>query len=413
MFLRYLLFGLYILSAICGFSACPNAPQVGGFFTSRLELDAGSDATDGNDVCAYDPSVTATGAVTVALNETVTFYGNVTIQGDMTIYGNLVIYGTLTIQGDLTIDADAMLDVQPTAELNVVNVNNAGFWTQVVQIVDPTNPGTSGSIAGTINVSGNFDNNDGGNMTVADGGELNVGGTFTNEGGSTITVEDGGALDAGTFTDNGGTQTIAGADVDCVDNGCCGACSASGNSVVPVELVDFMAELDVHGYCVLEWTTATETNNEGFFVERAFSVKNEEVEYKEIGFVEGNGTASELINYRFVDYAFSGDSYYRLRQVDFDGTTEYSPAVYLKSPVKERLSVYPNPVITNQVTVRGIRDIVGYSIYDLKGGLIDSYAGKAVDATVLENQILQLNQGDYLLNVHSSLGSFKSRIIKD
>jgi hypothetical protein len=87
--------------------------------------------------------------------------------------------------------------------------------------------------------------------------------------------------------------------------------------VVPVELSSFTA--NVNGTDVnLTWSTATETNNNGFEVQR----KSGE-EFVTIGFVRGNGTTTEIQNYSYTDSKLSVGSYsYRLKQVDFDGTFE-------------------------------------------------------------------------------------------
>ncbi|MBI5726887.1 MAG: T9SS type A sorting domain-containing protein, partial [Ignavibacteriales bacterium] len=92
--------------------------------------------------------------------------------------------------------------------------------------------------------------------------------------------------------------------------------------VVPVELVLFTCELNGSNN-VLNWKTATETNNYGFEVERL----NNAV-WKKIGFIKGKGTSSIGCDYRFTDEQIAnGSVQYRLKQVDFSGTYTYSPTV--------------------------------------------------------------------------------------
>lgn len=111
---------------------------------------------------------------------------------------------------------------------------------------------------------------------------------------------------------------------------------------VPVELTSFTANVN-NGVVVLNWETATEINNQGFEIER----RTETSEYRTIGFVEGNGTISEPRSYTFTDLnAENGINYYRLKQVDFNGTYEYSPEVELDvtGPLTFDLAQnYPNP----------------------------------------------------------------------
>ena len=112
---------------------------------------------------------------------------------------------------------------------------------------------------------------------------------------------------------------------------------------VPVELVSFTAESIEKGI-LLDWTTATELNNLGFEIER--KVENEE--WRIIGFVEGGGTTTEIQNYSFPDDLFGvtiSKLFYRLKQIDFDGTFEYSDEVeVIRTPEEFSLEQnYPNP----------------------------------------------------------------------
>ncbi|MFC2094794.1 hypothetical protein ACFLSH_04110, partial [Bacteroidota bacterium] len=92
--------------------------------------------------------------------------------------------------------------------------------------------------------------------------------------------------------------------------------------IVPVELSSFTANVN-NGVVELNWTTATETNNQGFDVE-----KNSGDGFQKIGFVPGFGTSTDIHNYSYVDGSVEEGTYsYRLKQVDYDGTFEYSNAV--------------------------------------------------------------------------------------
>jgi hypothetical protein len=115
-------------------------------------------------------------------------------------------------------------------------------------------------------------------------------------------------------------------------------------NVVPVELSTFSARLDNKDGVILEWTTVSETNNYGFYIERS----KDNVNFVEIGFVKGNGNSTKELAYSYIDKDALevGTYYYRLRQVDFDGSFAYSkPAlVGIKAPDKYTLfSAYPNP----------------------------------------------------------------------
>jgi hypothetical protein len=129
-------------------------------------------------------------------------------------------------------------------------------------------------------------------------------------------------------------------------------------TAVPVELTTFTAEAS--GEKVnLRWETATELNNQGFEVERKnLEDRSQKPEWEKIGFVKGKGTSSEVMSYSFADNSpVTGRSYYRLKQVDYDGSYRYyGPiSVEYQGIIDYELSQnYPNPF--NPTTV------INYSI---------------------------------------------------
>jgi len=111
---------------------------------------------------------------------------------------------------------------------------------------------------------------------------------------------------------------------------------------VPVELTSFSATSGKTGI-ELNWTTATEKNNKGFEILKG----NSDNAFRTIAFVDGKGTTTSPQDYRFVDQtAVSGKVYYRLRQVDFDGTSKFSKTIEVGgfTPTEFELSQnFPNP----------------------------------------------------------------------
>jgi hypothetical protein len=93
----------------------------------------------------------------------------------------------------------------------------------------------------------------------------------------------------------------------------------------------------------LEWETASEKDNTGFEIEQSTDGSN----WRTIGFVDGQGTTSDVNQYSFIDQTpFLGDNYYRLKQIDFDGKFEYSEVrqVFFDQGVSDIVYIYPNPV---------------------------------------------------------------------
>ncbi|NWF89993.1 MAG: T9SS type A sorting domain-containing protein, partial [Ignavibacteriaceae bacterium] len=111
---------------------------------------------------------------------------------------------------------------------------------------------------------------------------------------------------------------------------------------VPVELATFAASVSGNSV-TLNWTTATESNNRGFEVQK----KQSSGDFVTIAFVQGNGTTQKAQTYAYTDKNLESGKYsYRLKQLDFDGSYSYSKTaeVEIKVPAKFALSQnYPNP----------------------------------------------------------------------
>ena len=111
---------------------------------------------------------------------------------------------------------------------------------------------------------------------------------------------------------------------------------------VPVELTSFDAQL-VATDVILSWTTATELNNQGFEIEH--SIDNEK--FSKIGFVPGFGTTSESKSYSFIISNIEpGLQYYRLKQIDFDGTVTTYNSIEVTGPFPKSFVLnqnHPNP----------------------------------------------------------------------
>jgi len=159
-------------------------------------------------------------------------------------------------------------------------------------------------------------------------------------------------------------------------------------SFVPVELVSFTAEV-IGGQVDLSWITSTEINNYGFEVERRNAESNE---WMNIGFVNGNGSSSEMHYYSFSDNSAAvGKYFYRLKQLDFSGSFEYSNEVEVT--ILEVLNDftlnqnYPNP-FNPSTRISFIIPQSGYTtlkVFDVLGNEV---------ATIIESD---LSQGSYEL----------------
>ena len=166
------------------------------------------------------------------------------------------------------------------------------------------------------------------------------------------------------------------------------AFSGDGTSsgALPAELTYFTV-VNQNKSLELQWQTASELNNEKFEIEMSQDGRS----FKKIGEVKGNGTTQITQDYLFqVDQPPFGVSYYRLKQMDFDGQFEYSDIV---SANFEKISqsigkVFPNPsrsgLVNLDLTVEESK-VFSISLVDLSG-------------KILEDQVRQLEKGDHQLN---------------
>jgi hypothetical protein len=166
--------------------------------------------------------------------------------------------------------------------------------------------------------------------------------------GTKVNIYSGGSLGVG---GGGGSSTYLEFCADQCWNASAGDISGpfvliSGNCVsLPVELVSFTATMNTNQREVdLDWQTASESNNDYFTIERSKFGDS----WEEVNQIAGAGNSSVNVYYHDVDVQpFYGESYYRLKQTDFDGQFEYSAAVRVNHFDITEIAIYPNPINQN------------------------------------------------------------------
>jgi hypothetical protein len=144
---------------------------------------------------------------------------------------------------------------------------------------------------------------------------------------------------------------------------------SSLSAPLPVELLNFNAGCS-EGHELISWSTATETNNDFFTVERS----DDGSTYHDAGTVDGSGTTTQQHNYFFVDPSpVAGNVYYRLRQTDFNGQTSASPVVAAEScgtSAEEYLDAFASGAEVN--VLMNINQDADYSVtvLDARGRII-------------------------------------------
>lgn len=168
---------------------------------------------------------------------------------------------------------------------------------------------------------------------------------------------------------------------------------------LPVTLVAFSAHA-VENAAFLTWSTTAETNNEGFYIERSTNGK----QWSEIGFVSGGTNSSQRRNYEFTDkMPFAGLNYYRLRQVDLDGTFAYSSARSVNvGDAGMEVIVWTDE--NRKGHLKATAKIEQVTIYELSGRIILNSKSTTFD-------LAHLTQGIFLVQVQTDKGIFTRKLV--
>ena len=187
-------------------------------------------------------------------------------------------------------------------------------------------------------------------------------------------------------------------------------------TTLPVELVSLTAYGVENSYINVDWVTASEVNNEGFEIQRSING----VDFKSIGFINGNGNSTEVNDYSYVDYEVQKNVvyYYRLKQIDFNGEYEITDLVSasLKGDQDFNVNVYPNPLrITDEITVEiqsSFDSKADLKIFDVVGQLIlfeNVKLSKGINQYQINNNTFAA--GQYFVVVNMSEKQFTKNIM--
>jgi hypothetical protein len=188
--------------------------------------------------------------------------------------------------------------------------------------------------------------------------------------------------------------------------------------------LEFTADKQGASAVILQWKTASETENSYFDVERSV----DGLDFVKLGDVPGNGTTHELNDYSFTDWDldFPGQKvdaiYYRLRQVDFNGDHQFSPirkVVLDKYEVNhaQGLTAYPNPFSSKiQIDLNpkfwSIEERIKVSMYNLEGKKVQEQVIELANDDQLKLKLFTstLPMGSYTVDVHGQYTGQSERI---
>ncbi len=185
-----------------------------------------------------------------------------------------------------------------------------------------------------------------------------------------------------------------------------------GAAPLPIELVSFEAQ-PKNNKVHVSWTTATESNNDFFTLEKSQDGLNFEI----VGTIKGAGNSNSISNYEFIDEKpFKGTSYYRLKQTDFDGEINYSgiTTAYMKeesinliaspNPASDKLNLNFNSYDETQTDI---------TVFDLQGRPVISESFKSLEGNNSKDlDILKLSPGFYYIVVQTDGNLEKTAFIK-
>jgi hypothetical protein len=298
--------------------------------TATLYIAPGASVSIGN----FNTSVVAGGTFNI-INEGIWEQNNFTIKSHM-VFNNCET-GMIDVSGNIVIDTDGTLNNLGTVEaLSGLNNNSNGeiYNSGLITINGDFN--SDGAICGPdigcgrFVVSGNSGNNANGTFG-ADSGNNDCGNLDLCSGGGSGFQNQSGTVGSGVSVCHPDAET-----------GC--------GTILPVELISFQAKKQANNI-LITWQTTSETNNAYFLIERSFDGIN----FTTIGEIAGNGTISTIKKYDFVDTeAQEGLNYYRLNQVDYDGTSSLSKIITQKyiSNLNLVVKIYPNPSYGREVYIK-------------------------------------------------------------
>ena len=177
---------------------------------------------------------------------------------------------------------------------------------------------------------------------------------------------------------------------------------------LPVELLNFNAQHSENSELVLNWATASETNNDYFIIERSQNALNWEIVEK----VSGAGNSNNRINYSLIDTKpFSGTSYYRLTQTDFNGEFKELKTISVSLNNNSNINLFPNPFADELIIeFDGISKNANIEIYNSNGQIV--FKGIANERTIVPttsfSQIPVQNSVSVTKKVSNNLTSLKT-----
>lgn len=365
----------------------------GGTFSGSVTLKNGADMCIGSSATFSASSMTFSGSSLIDNHGTWSTAG-------FALGTTLNNFGSMSFSSALTINSTGTLNSSGTAlNINTLQVDGDFNLTGNATVAGSMTINGSGDVLindGELTVGGSFSNN--GDVSAAGStncGQISVAGASVNQGNygtddSAIDFCDGSGSDDGFDLNNG---TVGGSVTNCT-------CAAT----LPVELAYF-EQKHTQDFIELLWATVSENNSDYFSLEKSTDGKR----FTTIANLTAQGSSQALHQYEFLDVEpFYGISYYRLKQVDLDGTFTYSKVIqvilnkvdprprFKFDPTEKRLLILNNAELTQSFS---------YSVYGANGQALQ-FKQLPTEGTLL---LANPNAGVYIVRYQSNTlhGSWK------
>jgi len=179
------------------------------------------------------------------------------------------------------------------------------------------------------------------------------------------------------------------------------------NCLLPIEYLSFTAtrkDDDVQ----IDWSTASETNNDYFNIERS----KDGLSFENIGKVAGAGNSNFNIYYVFTDKnPHQGISYYRIKQVDYDGQTSYSEIRAVNLNNQNEIILYPNPA-SDYLNICNVSDVEKDFILSIKNFQGEEVVCKAIHfSSSYKLDVSKLSKGIYVLSLRNNEENILNKIV--
>jgi len=178
--------------------------------------------------------------------------------------------------------------------------------------------------------------------------------------------------------------------------------SVSSTTALPVDLYSFSGSCE-EGHPQLKWQSMSEYNNDYYLVERS---KDGRV-FETISTIPGKGTVDEISHYYYTDTEnTAGGTYYRLSQVDFDGSKSVFKTIFLNCEEDTMIDIYPNP-FEQTLHVKAEDGSGLFTVRDLRGSIV--FQSRYLQGEQTFNMPDKLNAGVYTVEFRSDSGSILHR----